>query len=147
MDDPNEPENTYAVQIVGSSAAQAKMKEPVFYVIEVTGPGIYHEIDRRFSQFLRLDRKIRSKFPHLPPMPPRSAIMKRILPKFMRTRQEALSRLLEAAVAADPNLSDMDLRSFLGVDYFETDTTLSRCVSDDDTFIGRGSASAEPSPR
>jgi len=36
----------------------------------------------------------------------------------MKSRQEALTDVLDAAVSADPNLSDMDLRRFLAVDYF-----------------------------
>jgi len=113
-----EMENLYAAHIVGDFFNEKELMDPIFYMIEVTGPNFYHEVRRTFSQFLRLDRHIRPKFPNLPPMPPRSAIRKFISPSFMRCRQEALSKLLDAAVSADPNLSDMDLRRFLSVDYF-----------------------------
>lgn len=68
----------------------------------------------RYSCFARLHSVLRARFPDLPPMPEKSFFRKRLSPDFMAERRRLLEKLLVAAIASDPAISDPDLRQFLG---------------------------------
>lgn len=91
------------------------LQRPTTFDIHVTEKGASFAVQRRYNEFLELEKQLRPQFPELPQMPPRSLIIRRLQPQFLHDRQKSLGDLLAAAVAADPSLSDRALRVFLGL--------------------------------
>mmetsp|Transcript_122542 Transcript_122542/g.192247 ORF Transcript_122542/g.192247 Transcript_122542/m.192247 type:complete len:142 (+) Transcript_122542:76-501(+) len=77
-------------------------------------------VSHRYSEFVELDNKLRSKMVSLPDLPPKDYWKKLFASfmndkTFMNEREHALGKLLEAMVSCDPALRNPELREFLGV--------------------------------
>lgn len=102
-----------SVKIVGRNDGWL---QPTTFEIHVEGQGAQYAVRRRYREFLELEASLRPEFPDLPPMPPRSLVLKSLDPGFLEAREIALGELLDAAVAADPTISVPALREFLGLE-------------------------------
>jgi hypothetical protein len=102
------------IEIVGRN--DGWLQKPTTFEIEVVGQGAPFAVQRRYTEFLELEAALRSAFPDLPSMPPRSYVVRRLNPGFLDAREKDLGELLDAAVAADPMISAPALRAFLGLE-------------------------------
>eukprot|EP00747_Dinoflagellata_sp_TGD_P038598 gnl/TRDRNA2_/TRDRNA2_139765_c0_seq1.p1 gnl/TRDRNA2_/TRDRNA2_139765_c0~~gnl/TRDRNA2_/TRDRNA2_139765_c0_seq1.p1 ORF type:complete len:340 (+),score=55.44 gnl/TRDRNA2_/TRDRNA2_139765_c0_seq1:54-1073(+) len=113
------------------------------YSIQVAGPDILHVVRHRYSEFEELDSRVRSCMKNLPPMPPKSFLMKHVLPGFGQDRQEQLDKLLQAMVAQDGQLANPHLRAFLRVPLESTSASPEpTCASPEPAAARRASAPA-----
>lgn len=92
----------------------------LLYCMKVTGVSGDYDVDRRYSDFVELEERIRDAIPALPPLPPRSLFHKffRSTEKssFLLDRKKRLNEFIQAAVNFDPQLAIRDLRVFLACD-------------------------------
>lgn len=104
----------HCVEVLSRATAREGHVE---YTIQLMSPGQENFVIRRYREFEELHRRMRLRFPSLPPMPRKHPLGKFKTPsqEFLDSRQAALGVLLAAMLEADPYLTDPDLSIFLGL--------------------------------
>jgi hypothetical protein len=110
------------------------LQTPTTFEIQVTQQGISFAVERRYNEFVQLEEQLRPQLPHLPPMPPKSLVIRRLNPNFLDARQKLLGELLDAALEVDPMILIPALRVFLGLDKDMSDAW-TECSTDSEDMV------------
>lgn len=116
VEDPDVTATSFCTSPMVAITGRERRSFKNFFLIHVQHGPNTHGVSRRYTEFEYLDRRVRpADRPQSLPRFPEKGFFKNVIPCLLNDRECALGSFLEAAVHADPQMSNPALREFLDI--------------------------------